>query len=72
VRRSCCGAGVDGGADYAGDVVKRAGAGRAYPLLDGISSTIGWEFRSEANGGLGLVILRHTGLGRLKVVERFR
>jgi hypothetical protein len=25
--------------------------GGAYPLLDGISPTIGWEFRSEAKGG---------------------
>jgi hypothetical protein len=34
--------------------------GGAYPLLDGISPTIGWEFRSEAKGGPGLVILRRT------------
>ena len=34
--------------------------GGAYPLLDGISPTIGWEFRSEAKGGPGFVILRRT------------
>jgi hypothetical protein len=45
--------------------------GGAYPLLDGISPTVGWEFRSEAKGGPGFVILRRTGLGGLKVVERF-
>ncbi len=45
--------------------------GGAYPLLDGISPTIGWEFRSEAKGGPGFVILRRTGLGGLKVMESF-
>ena len=45
--------------------------GGAYPILDGISPTIGWEFRSAAKGGPSFVILRRTGLGGLKVVERF-
>ncbi len=45
--------------------------GGAYPLLDGISPTIGWEFRSETKGGPSFVILRRTGLGGLKVTESF-
>jgi hypothetical protein len=42
-----------------------------YPLLDGVSPTVGWVFRSQAKGGPIFVILRRTGLGSLKVVESF-
>ena len=45
--------------------------GGAYPLLDGLSPTIGWEFRTQAKGGPVFVILRRTGLGSLKVTESF-
>jgi hypothetical protein len=45
--------------------------GDAYPLLDGLSPTIGWQFKPEAKGGPSFVILRRTGLGGLKVVESF-
>ena len=45
--------------------------GGAYPLLDGFSPTIGWQFRSQAKGGPSFVILRRTGLGGLQVVESF-
>jgi hypothetical protein len=45
--------------------------GAPYPLLDGISPTLGWEFRSPAKGGPAFVIVRRTGLGSLKVVESF-
>jgi hypothetical protein len=43
--------------------------GGAYPLLDGVSPTIGWQFQPQAKGGPSFVILRRTGLGSLKVVE---
>ena len=42
-----------------------------YPLLDGVSPTIGWEFRPQAKGGSAFVIIRRTALGSLKVVESF-
>ena len=42
-----------------------------YPLLDGLSPTIGWQFRSQAKGGPAFVIIRRRGLGSLKVVESF-
>jgi len=45
--------------------------GAPYPLLDGLSPTLGWEFRSLAKGGPAFVIVRRTGLGSLKVVESF-
>jgi transposase len=45
--------------------------GAPYPLLDGISPALGWEFRSSARGGPAFVIVRRTGLGSLKVVESF-
>ena len=45
--------------------------GGAYPLLDGISPTIGWQFQPQAKGGPTFVIPRRTGLGSLKVVESF-
>jgi hypothetical protein len=45
--------------------------GGAHPLLDGLSPTIGWQFRPQAKGGLSFVILRRTGLGSLKVMESF-
>lgn len=45
--------------------------GAPYPLLDGISPTLGWEFRPPAKGGPAFVIVRRTALGSLKVVESF-
>jgi hypothetical protein len=45
--------------------------GAPHPLLDGISPTLGWEFRPPAKGGPGFVIIRRTGLGSLKVVDSF-
>ncbi len=45
--------------------------GGAYPLLDGVSPTIGWQFQPQAKGGPSFVVLRRTGLGSLKVVESF-
>ena len=45
--------------------------GYPFPLLDGTSPTVGWEFRRPAKGGPVFVILRRTGLGTLKVVESF-
>lgn len=45
--------------------------GAPYPLLDGISPTLGWEFRPPAKGGPAFVVIRRTGLGSLKVVDSF-
>jgi hypothetical protein len=45
--------------------------GAPYPLLDGISPTLGWEFRPPAKGGPAFVIVRRTSLGSLKVVDSF-
>jgi hypothetical protein len=45
--------------------------GAPYPLLDGPSPTLGWDFRPPAKGGPAFVIVRRTGLGSLKVVDRF-
>jgi hypothetical protein len=42
-----------------------------FPLLDGVSSTVGWVFRSQVKGGPIFVILRRTALGSFKVVESF-
>jgi hypothetical protein len=45
--------------------------GAPYPILDGLSLTLGWEFRSSAKGGPAFVIVRRTALGSLKVVDSF-
>ncbi len=45
--------------------------GSPYPLLEGLSPTIGWHFRPPARGGPVFVIIRRTGLGSLKVVDSF-
>ena len=42
-----------------------------YPLVDGLSPTIGWRFRPQDKGGPSFVILRRSALGSLKVVETF-
>jgi hypothetical protein len=42
-----------------------------YPLLDGLSPTIGWQFRPSGNGAPAFVIIRRSALGSLKVVESF-
>ena len=44
----------------------------SHPILvvDGISPTIGWQFRPRAKGGPAFVV-RRSGLGSLKVVESF-
>jgi hypothetical protein len=42
-----------------------------YPLIDGVSPTIGWQFRSRAKGGPGFMIIRRSSLGSLKVVKSF-
>ncbi len=42
-----------------------------YPLLDGVSPTIGWQWQSKSKGGPAFVIIRRGALGTLKVVERF-
>ena len=42
-----------------------------YPLVDGISPTIGWQFRSRGKGGPVFMIIRRSSLGALKVVESF-
>ena len=45
--------------------------GFPYPLLDGLSPTIGWQFRPQAKGGPAFVIIRRGALGSLKVHESF-
>ena len=46
--------------------------GSPYPLLDGLSLTIGWYFgRQAADSGPAFVLLRRSALGTLKVVESF-
>jgi Short C-terminal domain len=42
-----------------------------YPLFDGLSPTIGWQFRPRAKGGPAFMVLRRGGFGSLKVVESF-
>lgn len=42
-----------------------------YALVDGVSPTIGWQFRPENKGGSVFVIMRRGTLGILKVVETF-
>ena len=39
-----------------------------YPLLDGVSPTIGWQWQSKAKSGPAFVIIRRGALGSLKVV----
>ena len=46
-------------------------AATPYPLLEGLSPIVGWQYRPPAKGGSYFVILRRTGLGSLKVVESF-
>jgi hypothetical protein len=45
--------------------------GAPYPLLDGLSLTLGWEYRPPAKGGPAFAVIRRTGLGSLKVVDSF-
>ena len=45
--------------------------GISYPLLDGLSPTIGWHFHQQGNDEPAFVILRRSALGSLKVVENF-
>jgi hypothetical protein len=45
--------------------------GAPYPLVDGLSPTLGWDFRPSAKGGPVFVIVRRTALGSLKIVESF-
>jgi hypothetical protein len=42
-----------------------------YPLIDGISPTIGWQFRPRADGGPVFMIIRRSPFGSFKVVESF-
>jgi hypothetical protein len=42
-----------------------------YVLLDGVSPTIGWQFRPEKKGGPAFVIVRRSAFGMLKAVETF-
>jgi len=42
-----------------------------HPMIDGISPTIGWQFRSRTDGGPAFMIIRRSSLGSLKVVESF-
>jgi hypothetical protein len=46
-------------------------AGMPQPLVDGVSPTIGWQFRPRAKGGPAFVIIRRRGLGWLRAVETF-
>lgn len=41
------------------------------PLVDGLSPTIGWQFRRKDKGGPAFVIIRRSALGSLKIVETF-
>jgi hypothetical protein len=43
----------------------------AYPLLDGLNPTLGWQSRPPAKGGPAFVIIRRTLLRPLQVVESF-
>jgi hypothetical protein len=38
-------------------------AAAPYPLLEGVSPIVGWQYRPPAKGGSYFVILRRTGLG---------
>jgi hypothetical protein len=46
-------------------------AGEPYPLLDGSSPTIGWQWLADRKGGPVLVVLTRTVLGSYKIQERF-
>lgn len=45
--------------------------GFPYPLLDGVSPTIGWQWRPEDKGGPVFLIIRRGALGGSKAVESF-
>jgi hypothetical protein len=45
--------------------------GIPFPLIDGISPMIGWQFRPPGKGAPAFMIIRRSGLGSLKVVESF-
>ena len=42
-----------------------------HPLVDGLSPTIGWQFRPQRKGGPAFTIIRRSALGSLKIVETF-
>jgi hypothetical protein len=42
-----------------------------YPLLDGPSPTIGWQFRPQKKGGPAYMIIRRSAFGMFKAVETF-
>lgn len=42
-----------------------------HPLVDGLSPTIGWQFRPQRKGGPAFMIIRRSALGSLKAVETF-
>jgi hypothetical protein len=45
--------------------------GEAYPALDGITPTIGWQWRTEKKGGPAFAVINRTLLGSYKVQQRF-
>jgi hypothetical protein len=42
-----------------------------YPLVDGISPTIGWQWRTEEEGGPAFTVITRSVMGTRKVRERF-
>jgi hypothetical protein len=42
-----------------------------YPVMEGLSRTIGWQFRPERRGGPVFVLLGRGAVGLPKVLERF-
>ena len=42
-----------------------------HPLVDGLSPTIGWQFRPQRKGGPAFMIIRRSTLGSLKAVKTF-
>jgi hypothetical protein len=42
-----------------------------YPVLEGLSHTIGWQFRPERRGGSVFVLMGRGALGVQKTLERF-
>ena len=46
-------------------------SGPPYPLLEGLSPTIGWQWAPAAKGGPAFVIISRTMLGSFKVLQRF-
>jgi len=42
-----------------------------YPVLEGLSHTIGWQFRPERRGGPVFVLMARGALGAQKTLERF-